>query len=467
VPGRLRSGWHGRTWQSAEPESLQESFNPDVDVAADGGAAFAWATTDGATGRGQVQLRSRSARGRLGPTAKLSDPDDDAYAAHLGTDADGDAVVAWNTFDPEMFGSGVQARRRSASGKLGRRLQISDPAVDSFGVETAVDGDGDAVFVWGAFDEATFTIRVQSRSLSRKGVLGPIVTVSGAEQNAFGVHLAMNERGDAVITFPVYDPALARVVVQARMRSANGELGPVFIVSDSPLDAPEATAAINDEGTVVFDWLVFDGPKALVQTRTRSAAGALGPVADLSQAGEDAWDAKVALDKAGNAVFTWWLPTREGARVQARARSADGTVGPLLDVSNTEQDAYEPQVAVDGEGDALLTWLAFDRAGVRVQARTRSAGGFVGPLTNVSYAADDAIGAKVAANEDGAAAFTWSVFGAETYRVQGRVRSSRGAFAPPFDLSTASRAAVEAEAYTTTQGAQASARRRQAAVNGG
>jgi len=467
LAGRLRSPWHGGTWQADEPGSLQESVDPDVAVDAAGGAAFAWTTVDGATGRGQVQLRSRSARGRLGPAASLSDPDDDAYAPQVGTDAGGAAVVAWDTFDPESSGSGVQARRRLASGRLGRRLQISDPAVESFGVKTAVDGDGDAVFVWGAVDETTSTVGVRSRSLSGTGALGPIVAISGAEATAFGVDLAMNAAGAAVIAFPVYDPALGRPVVRARMRSAKDGLGPAFTVSDSPLDAPEATVAINDDGTAVFDWLVFDGPKALVQARTRSAAGVLGPVAALSPAGADAWDSKVALDGAGNAVVTWWLPTRDGARVQARARAADGSVGPLLDVSDPAQDGYDPQVAVDGAGNALLIWLAFDRAGVRVQGRTRYADGSLGSRTNVSYAADDAIGAGVAANQGGAAAFTWSAFGEEAYRVQGRVRSRQGAFAPPFDLATASRAAVEARAAATTRDAQASVRRRQAAVNGG
>lgn len=467
LPVRSRWDSHGRSWQSAGPASVQDAFDPKVAIDDDGVATFAWALSDGASGRARIQLRSRSPRGALGPVTEISDPASDAFATQLGADADGDAVVAWSTFDLTTFTSHVWARTRSAKGTLGPLLEISDPAVGGFGAQLAVDGDGNAVVVWGVPDPATFTIHVQSRSLSRTGVLGPIVEVSDPALDALGGQVAMNERGDAVLTFPVFDQALGRPVVHARMRSAQGVLGPIFTVSDTTLPAPQATAAINEDGTTVFDWLTYDGPKGLLRTRTRSAAGELGAVTDLSEAGQDAWDPMVAIDDDGNAVSTWWLSTREGARVQARARSATGVVGPRLDVSDPDQDAYESQVALDGDGNALLTWLAFDRSGVRVQARSRSSRGVVGPLTDVSKVAEDAIGAQVAANKDGAAAFAWSLFDAETYRVQGRVRSRRGAFGFPFDLSTASRDEFEAQMSATTSGVEESFRRQQAAVDGG
>ncbi|HEX8158866.1 MAG TPA: alpha/beta hydrolase, partial [Solirubrobacteraceae bacterium] len=463
----IRSRWdlHGRSWQSAQG-SQQDAFDPRVAIDDDGGATFAWALADGASGRSRIQLRSRSRRGELGPVSDISNLATDAFGTQLGADSSGDAVLAWETFD-FASGSHVHARTRSSKGRLGPLLAISDPALDSFGVQVAVDGDGDALFAWGVLDSATFTIHVQSRSLSREGVLGPIADVSDPGLSALGGQVATNERGESILTFPVFDPALGRPVVHARMRSPQGLLGPVFTVSDTPLAAPEARAAINDDGTVVFDWLAYDGQSGVVQTRTRSVAGELGAVDELSQAGQDAWDPQVAIDDDGNALSTWWLSTRDGARVQARARSQKGTAGPRLELSDPSQDGYEPQVALDGDGNALLTWLAFDRAGVRVQARSRSSRGVVGSLGTVSNVADDAVGAQVAVNKDGAAALAWSLFDADTYRVQGRVRSRRGAFGSPFELSTASRDAVEAQVNATTRNLDESLRRRQAAAAGG
>jgi hypothetical protein len=57
---------------------------------------------------------------------------------------------------------------------------------------------------------------------------------------------------------------------------------------------------------------------------------------------------------------------------------------------------------------------------VRVQARSRSSDGVVGPPSNVSNVAEDVLGAQVAANVDGAAVFAWSAFDAETYGIEGR-----------------------------------------------
>ena len=73
----------------------------------------------------------------------------------------------------------------------------------------------------------------------------------------------------------------------------------------------------------------------------------------------------------------------------------------------------------------------------------------------------------MAVNEAGAAALAWSLFGAETYRVQGSVRPPRGAFGPPFELSTADRDEFEAQVSATNSDVDASVRRRQAAADGG
>jgi hypothetical protein len=97
----VRSRWeaHGRTWQSAAPASLQDALDPKVVIDDDGAATFAGALSDGASGRGRIQLRSRSPRGPLGPVTDIS-PADGAFGVQLDADADGDDVIVWGTFRP-------------------------------------------------------------------------------------------------------------------------------------------------------------------------------------------------------------------------------------------------------------------------------------------------------------------------------------------------------------------------------
>jgi hypothetical protein len=57
-----------------------------------------------------------------------------------------------------------------------------------------------------------------------------------------------------------------------------------------------------------------------------------------------------------------------------------------VDLSASGQDASSPQVAVDGEGNAVFTWLRFDGTNFRVQAQARSAAGTLSAVQNISPA---------------------------------------------------------------------------------
>ena len=104
---------------------------------------------------------------------------------------------------------------------------------------------------------------------------------------------------------------------------------------------------------------------------------------DLSAAGQDAAP-QVAVDADGDAVFTWLRSDGTDYRIQARARSAAGTLSAVQTLSAAGQDASSPQVAVDADGDAVFTWLRFDGTNDRIQARARSAAGTLSAVQTLS-----------------------------------------------------------------------------------
>ena len=79
--------------------------------------------------------------------------------------------------------------------------------------------------------------------------------------------------------------------------------------------------------------------------------------------------AEVAVDPQGNAVFVW--ERREGTavcclRVEARVRSANGTLGATQILSAAGQDAQEPHVAVAANGTAFAVLVGNEnRPGAR------------------------------------------------------------------------------------------------------
>jgi hypothetical protein len=332
----------------------------------------------------------------------------------------------------------VQVRTRSDRGALGAVLTVSDPAVDAFDANVAIGANGAAVLTWTSFDETAGRPRAQARTLSARGVLGPVLDLADPGVDSFAAQAGVAADGRAVLTWGVFDLALQRGRVQARTLSRKGVLGSVADVSDPARDAGAQTVAVDDAGNAIIGWLAFDATRraALVQSRPLSRAGSLGAIADVSDPADDAAGPTVSVGTGGRAVLAWWVVRRAGAGVQVRTRSARGTLGPRRDVSDVADDGYEPDVAIDDDGNVVLTWLAFDRRGVRVQSRAASAVGALGQIVDVSPAAEDAFGATVDVDEDGNALLGWSAIDDDSYSIQGRARSAKGGYGPLIDVST-------------------------------
>ena len=277
-------------------------------------------------------------------------------------------------------------------------VNLSQSGQNAFDVEVAVEPDGDAVFVWQRFDGAS--LRVQTRARSAAGVLSPVQTLSGAG------------------------------------------------VPSGPQGGSPAQVAVDADGDAVFTWLRSDGANNRVETRSRSAAGVLSPVQTLSAAGQDARSPQVAVDPDGDAVFAWERDESSASfsdRIQARARSAAGTLSPVQNVSAAPVPPFErsslPQVAIDATGDAVFTWVRYDGANFRVQTRARTSGGTFSAVQNLSAAGQDAEGffARVAVAPNGDAVYTWAIYDdineSCCARIQARARSAAGALSPVQTLS--------------------------------
>src|SRR5207302_29855 len=116
----------------------------------------------------------------------------------------------------------------------------------------------------------------------------------------------------------------------------------------------------------LFTWQYLNGTADQVQARSRSAAGALGPIKTLSNSGQPATYPQVAVDDKDEGVvtLTWYDGTNYW--VQGRTLSAAGVLGPIQTLSEAGQDSFGAQPAVSAEGDALVAWYRFDGSNSQV-----------------------------------------------------------------------------------------------------
>jgi hypothetical protein len=242
----------------------QDATAPEVASDADGDAVVVWYRFDGAHWR--VQARSVTGAGTPGPIRTLSAGSRDAYAPEVAIDAGGDAIVAWERY-LGAAGYRILARQRPAGGAFGPAQTLSATGQSSSIPEIASDADGDALVAWQTFDGAHGLIR--ARQVSASGSLGTITPpLSAPGQDAFAQQVSSDADGDAVVTWVRLDGTSSRV--QARALSAGGALGATKTLSGAGRDAVAPQVASDAAGGAILAWQRSDGTHFRIQ-------GAAGP----------------------------------------------------------------------------------------------------------------------------------------------------------------------------------------------
>jgi hypothetical protein len=135
--------------------------------------------------------------------------------------------------------------------------------------------------------------------------------------------------------------------------------------------------AIDPRGKVIMAWQRSDGSSHQLRIGTRLATLELSPIETVAEVPADEADfaAQLATDPEGNAVVVWQESVGSSWRINARTRSASGTLGATQTLSPAGQDAFEPRVAVDASGTALIVWRWFDGSNYRIQFARLSVSG--------------------------------------------------------------------------------------------
>lgn len=362
---------------------------PQAAIAANGRTAFTWL---GETGR--VLARTRSAAGAFGPVRTLSDGIADSKP-RFGIDKDGGAVVTWIRQSP--FGA-VQVRNLSAAGVLGPLQTLTGAGENPSSLEVAVNADGRSAFAWMG------STGVRARVRTAAGVLGPIRTMSEPSGSPpEDPRVALDAAGNALVTWQQF--GFLTNEIDARHVSAASVLGPSLLLSPgggSGDNAISPEVATTPTGRAVVVWMGNNG----IHARAVSAANTLGPLKTLSGGGSLPQYPRIAVEGDGDAVAAW---QRDG-RVQIRTLSRAGVLGQLQAISPAGLSATNAQVAVDADGDAVFAWEVFTGTIGQIQARFRSKAGVFGPIRTLSTPGQNASDVEIAMNADGDAVITWQQF---------------------------------------------------------
>jgi hypothetical protein len=283
----------------------------------------------------------------------------------LAFDPKGDAVAVWSYFEPHPrfvedgyavdYSFGLRVASRSAGGRFGRAQTLTDKLDADPSADVAFDGKSNAVVIW--TDEAGMHAAARAAGRRRFGHAQVISQTQADPQVTVGTS------GSATAAWAAESHGAWSVAASAsRAGAAFGSAVPLEIPG---LGKAKPVIAVDARRAVTAAWS-SDGR---VMSATCGASGRCSRASALSRAGEKATDPRVAVAADGTAVVAWHSPG--GVSAALRRRHGSFRSAARLATLDAGQKATALAVAVGPEGDAAALWVVHGDGGDRVQAALR------------------------------------------------------------------------------------------------
>ncbi len=337
-----------RTW--AAPATLatgfQQAHSLHVVIDAAGNATALW-----------VQVHSFSTSGAFVYTSRYVVPAGiwEAPVVHSGPTAGtaalagvsaGDGVLVWSEGDGAIFAK----RFLATPGTWQPAVTITPAQSLPSTVQVAMDSSGVAHALWEARTVQTAALDPST------GIWGAVTTLSGTLFVSFMAtpRMAVGANGHAVATW-----ASDGAIYAARFTSGGGWLPQEMI---HPSAGEGARAVVDGTGRITVAWIHTYGVRTTISRIVgiaRFDAGAWTSETIPAQ-GTFAYNSPdMAVDDDGN-VFIAWGSSRPGPGLPlsvARRHVSTGAWSLPSIVSETGQSAFNADVAVAGNGDAVVVWF--------------------------------------------------------------------------------------------------------------
>ena len=383
---------------------------PQVAVDSRGDATAVWERSNGTNSI--VQAALRPAGGAWQAPVDMSAPGQDAFDAVVVLDAQGVATAVWDRFN----GSNhiVQAAIRPSGGVWQAPVDLSVAGGDAVIPQVALDAHGDATAVWIRSNGTNYIVQAAIRPAGGTWQAPVDLSVPGHEAREPGI--AVNAQGDATAVWRRSNGT--DYIVQAAIHPAGGTWQAPVDLSATGQSALGPQVAVDSQGDATAVWQRPNGTNSIAQAALRPAGGVWQAPVDVSAGGQDAFDPVVALDAQGGATAAWERFNGANYIVQSAIRPAGGVWQAPVDLSVTGQNASLPQVALDAHGNADAVWERSNGATDIVQGATRPAGGTWQAPVDLSALGQNALNPQIALDLQGNATAVWQRFNATNYIVQ-------------------------------------------------
>jgi uncharacterized protein YheU (UPF0270 family) len=239
-----------------------------------------------------------------------------------------------------------------------------------------------------------------------------------SDGDAYNPQVAMDDNGNALIVWMQHNGTRQQIY---KSEYRDGEwTHPTDLFNSISPDAGSANSpqvAMDDNGNALIVWPQSDGSNYQV-FKSEYRDGAWIHPATLSgyinPNGEDVYDPQVAMDNSGNAVIVWQQSDGSTQQIyKSEYRDGAWTHPEDLDdnISQNGQDAYPSQVAMDDSGNAVIVWEQSDGINWQIFKSEYRDGVWTHPEDlddHISQNGQDAYPSQVAMDDSGNAVIVWN-----------------------------------------------------------
>jgi hypothetical protein len=280
----------------------------------------------------------------------------DAELPQIAIEASGNALAVWQQSDGTR--TNIWSNRYIAGTGWGTAELIeTNNEGDAKRPHIAIDASGNALAVWDQSDGTRYNVWSNRYIPGTGWDTAQLIQTNNAE-NGHAAQVAMNAVGNAQAIWFQFDGVTTNIWAN-RYTAGTGWGTAQLIETDDVGQSLQYQIAIDSSGNVLAVWTQYDGTRYNIWSNRYIPGTGWGTAQLIETANEgDALVPQIAFDTSGNALTVWaqYDDTRVNIWSNRYVKGIGWGTAQLIEAD--EADAFDPQIAIDASGNALVTWNA-------------------------------------------------------------------------------------------------------------
>jgi hypothetical protein len=345
----------------------------------------------------------------------ISETYQDSWLPSVGIDSTGNGFCLWRALIGNSQRSVVKHFDMSSM-KWDEEIQLLSRSIifqGAYAQKIVLNEYGNAWAIWQQLSGDSKTILV---SRFQKGTdwwsQNYALDLSDTTKDSYMPIIAMNNKGNAIASWMSDDRIYARLAFQSDWNDC-------VLLSD--VIAAYPFCCINDNGICVVVWQRFVVDHYQIEAAYYNQ-GTWQANFVLSNGTRNAYNPKVAVDGQGNAIATWFEDAEGILRIYISEKNNDEPWQASVCMSDTSMTAKFPTISINQAGQAMLVWEQYNGEYWHIASRYKDLNGLWSDEVAISSIDSDAFDPQVMVDIYGNALATWTFYDDTTIK---RIQISR------------------------------------------